>query len=78
MTDERRPGTAQDTAAMVWDLTEGFALLAAQLSAQYTGQQAKPIEELLGRMAQRADEIGKADLADKLNYARRRYADMSI
>jgi hypothetical protein len=76
MGDEQRPGTAQDTAAIVWNLAEGFALLAAQLADRYPAQQAKAIEAVLSRMAERTAEIGKADLAGKLDYARGRYADM--
>lgn len=76
MADEHRPGTAQDTAAMVWDLAEGFALLAAELADRYPEHQAKPIAAVLSRMAERTAAIGNADLAGKLNYARGRYADM--
>jgi hypothetical protein len=73
---ETRIATVQDTAAMVWDLVEGFALLSGRIADQFTGQQASPLAAVLARMGDRAAEIGKTDLANRLHSARGRFEDM--
>ncbi|WP_260596580.1 hypothetical protein [Sphingomonas endolithica] len=67
-------GTQEDTAAMVWDLVDGFALLSAAVAEQYKGPQSRPLEAVLCRLADRVEAIGKKNLAARLNNARGRFA----
>lgn len=66
------PGTQADVYATVWDLAEGFAIIAKASARNLTTQQAKDLHPILSRMALRAADIEREELADVLADARER------
>ncbi len=65
-------GTQADVSATVWDLAEGFAIIARATARNLTQTQAKDLHVILSRMALRAADLDREYLADVLAEARDR------
>jgi len=65
-------GTPADLAAIVWNLTEGLAIIAKTTARGLTQQQAKDLSPILGRLQLLAADLDREHLADVLSDARDR------